>query len=131
MKKVFPFVLAALMIPSVALAKGSPERGDTHEPRQGEGHVRAQGHDLRLHGVRLLDADERFDHDRRQQLNRHGKLLDGQTIQLTVGPNTKLRLLNGVTSIAAAQPGDSARSRSAPRAWPSRAPRSPTCRPRC
>jgi hypothetical protein len=39
--------------------------------------------------------------------NRHGKLLDGQTgVLITVGPNTKIGLRNGVTTIAAAQPGD-------------------------
>jgi hypothetical protein len=39
--------------------------------------------------------------------NRHGKLLVGQTIQIPVGPNTKINMENGVTAIAAAQPGDS------------------------
>jgi hypothetical protein len=38
--------------------------------------------------------------------NRHGKLLVGQTITITIGANTKVLLTNGVTSIAAAQPGD-------------------------
>jgi hypothetical protein len=39
--------------------------------------------------------------------NRHGKLLNGQTgVMITVGPKTKIELENGVTSIAAASPGD-------------------------
>jgi hypothetical protein len=39
--------------------------------------------------------------------NRHGKLLNGQTgVLITVGPKTKIELENGVTSIAAASPGD-------------------------
>jgi hypothetical protein len=39
--------------------------------------------------------------------NRHGKLLVGQTIQVPVGPSTRVNMDNGVTAIAAAQPGDS------------------------
>jgi hypothetical protein len=38
--------------------------------------------------------------------NRHGRLLVGQTITISLGANTKINLENGVTSIAASQPGD-------------------------
>jgi hypothetical protein len=38
--------------------------------------------------------------------NRHGKLLVGQTITLSTDAKTTLLLKDGVTSVAASQPGD-------------------------
>ncbi len=108
MKKVLPFVLAALMIPSVALAKGKPPTAGTHT-NHGKANVMyvlkgtiyaytAYDSSTQTNGSITIDV---------KSSNRHGKLLDGQTgVQITVGPNTKIRLKNGVASIAAAQPGD-------------------------
>lgn len=107
MKKLLPLAIVALMIPSVALAKGNPNKG-THTNR-GKAKVMyvlkgmiyaytAYDSTTQTNGSITIDV---------KSSNRHGKLLDGQTgLQLTVGPNTKLELLNGVTSVAAAQPGD-------------------------
>jgi hypothetical protein len=108
MKKLLPLMIAALMIPSVALAKGSPNAG-THT-NHGKANVMyvlhgtiyayvAYNATTQTNGSITIDV---------KSSNRHGKLLDGQTgVQLTVGPNTKIELENGVTAIAAtAQQGD-------------------------
>ena len=65
MKKTLLLVIAALMVPSVALA-AKPAHGPKHGPSRRTGDVRAQGHTLELHGVRRRDEHERHDHDRRQ-----------------------------------------------------------------
>jgi hypothetical protein len=108
MKKLLPFVIVALMIPGVALAKGKPPTAGTHT-NHGKAHVMyvlkgmvyaftAYDSATQTNGSITIDV---------KSSNRHGKLLDGQTgIQITVGPNTKIELENGVASIAAAQPGD-------------------------
>ena len=108
MKKVLPFVLAALMIPGVALAKGPNPKAGTH-PNHGKAKVMyvlkgmiyayvAYDSTTQTNGSITIDV---------KSSNRHGKLLDGQTgVLITVGPNTKIELRNGVTTIAAAQPGD-------------------------
>jgi hypothetical protein len=108
MKKFLPFVIAALMIPGVALAKGKPPTAGTHT-NHGKANVMyvlrgdiyaytAYDSLTQTNGSITIDV---------KSSNRHGRLLDGQTgVQLTVGPNTKIELLNGLTSIAAAQPGD-------------------------
>ena len=107
MKKVFPFVLAALMIPSVALAKGpNPNKGS--HPNHGKANVmyvlkgmvyayQAYDSSTQTNGFISIDV---------KHANRHGRLLVNQTIQVPVGPSTKIELENGVTSIAASQPGD-------------------------
>lgn len=108
MKKLLPFVIAALMIPSVALAKGKPPTAGTHT-NQGKANVMyvlkgmiyaytPYNSTTQANGSITIDV---------KSSNRHGKLLNGQTgVPITVGPKTKIELENGVTSIAAAQPGD-------------------------
>ena len=108
MKRVVPFFLVALLIPGAALAKGKPPTAGTHA-NHGKAKVMyvlkgmiyaytAYDSSTQTNGSITIDV---------KSSNRHGKLLNGQTgVQITVGPNTKIRLKNGVTSIAAAQPGD-------------------------
>ena len=107
MKKVLPFVLAALMIPSVALAKGPNPKAGTH-PNHGKAKVMYV-----LKG--MIYAYTPYDSSTStpgsvtidvNHSNRHGRLLVGQTITISLGANTKINLENGVTSIAASQPGD-------------------------
>jgi hypothetical protein len=106
-QKALPFLLAALMIPSVALAKGPSPKAGTHT-NHGKAKVM-----YRLKG--MIYAYTAYDSTTStpgsitidvNHSNRHGKLLVGQTITISVGANTKIRLKNGVTSIAASQPGD-------------------------
>jgi hypothetical protein len=107
MKKVLPFVLAALMIPGVALAKGPNPKAGTH-PNHGKAKVMyvlkgmiyaysAYDSSTSTPGSITIDVNHS---------NRHGKLLVGQTITISLGANTKINLENGVTAIAASQPGD-------------------------
>ena len=106
MKKVLPFVLAALIVPGVALAKPNPNKGT--KTNHGKAKV--------MYVLRgMIYAYTPFDSTTStpgsitidvKHSNRHGRLLVGQTITISTGANTKIRLLNGVTSIAAAQPGD-------------------------
>jgi hypothetical protein len=106
MKKLLPFAIAALIIPGVALAKGQPTKG-TH-PDHGKANVMyvlrgavyaytAYDSTTSTPGSITIDVNH---------ANRHGKLLVGQTITISTGANTRVQLKNGVTSIAAAQPGD-------------------------
>jgi hypothetical protein len=106
MKKALPFVLAALMIPGVALAKGPSPKATTHT-NQGKAKVmyvlkgmiyNYLAYDSTT-GTGSITIDVKHS-------NRHGKLLVGQTITITLGANSKVLMENGVTSIAAAQPGD-------------------------
>ena len=108
MKRALPFVLLALLIPGAALAKGKPPTAGTHT-NHGKANVMyvlkgmvyaytAYDSSTQTNGSITIDVNHS---------NRHGKLLNGQTgVQITVGPNTKIELENGVTSIAASQPGD-------------------------
>ena len=110
MKKLLPFVIVALMIPSVALAKGKPPGAGTHT-NHGKANVMyvlkgmvyaytAYDSTTQTSGSITIDI---------KSSNRHGKLLNGQTgVTITVGPHTKIELRNGVTAstIAASQPGD-------------------------
>jgi hypothetical protein len=107
MKKLLPFVIAALMIPSVALAKGKPSTAGTHT-NHGKAKVMyvlkgmvyaytAYDSTTSTPGSITIDVNHS---------NRHGKLLVGQTITISTGAKTTLLLKNGVTSVAAAQPGD-------------------------
>ena len=107
MKKVLPFVLAALMIPGVALAKGPNPKAGAHT-NQGKAKVMyvlkgmiyayaPYNSSTSTPGSITIDVNH---------ANRHGKLLVGQTITVSLGANTKINLENGVTSIAASQPGD-------------------------
>ncbi|HJQ49937.1 MAG TPA: hypothetical protein VJ838_05445 [Gaiellaceae bacterium] len=108
MKKLLPFAIAALMIPGVALAKGPNPRAGTHT-NQGKAKVMyvlkgmiynylAYDAGTSTPGSITIDV---------KHSNRHGKLLVGQTITVTLGANSRVLMDNGVTSIAASQPGDS------------------------
>jgi hypothetical protein len=107
MKKAIPFVIAALMIPSVALAKGPSPKAGTHT-NQGKAKVMyvlkgmiynyvAYDSTLGTPGSIMIDVNHS---------NRHGKLLVGQTVKVVLGANSQVLMENGVTSVAAAQPGD-------------------------
>jgi hypothetical protein len=106
-KKFLPFAIAALMIPGVALAKGPNPNAGTHTTR-GKAKVMyvlkgmiyaytAYDSTTSTPGSITIDVNHS---------NRHGKLLVGQTITISIGANTKTLLTNGVASIAASQPGD-------------------------
>ena len=100
MKKLLPFVLAALVLPGVALAK-APTKG-THTNK---GKAKVQ---YVLHGQ--LSAFSPFDSATNTagtitlmvtSSNRHGRVLKGQTLTFPmVTANTKLVLANGVTLIS-------------------------------
>lgn len=107
MKKLLPFVIVGLMIPSVALAKGKPPTAGTHT-NHGKAKVMyvlkgtisgytAYDSTSMTAGTITIDVSHS---------NRHGKLLVGQTIMISTGAKTKLLLKNGVTSVAASSPGD-------------------------
>ena len=108
MRKLLPLAIVALMIPSVALAKGKPPTAGTHT-NHGKANVMyvlrgmtyaytPYDSTTQTNGSITIDV---------KSSNRHGKLLNGQTgVLITVGPKTKIELENGVTSIATASPGD-------------------------
>ncbi len=108
MKKVLPFVLAALMIPGVALAKGKPPTAGTHT-NHGKAKVMYVLKGL-IYNYMAYDSATSTPGSLTivvSHSNRHGKLLVGQPpLTVTIGPNTKVLLTNGVASIAAAAPGD-------------------------
>src|SRR5215469_13080885 len=99
MKKVLPFAIAALMIPSVALAKAPnpkshPNHGKAKVMYVLKGMIYAYtAYDSTTSTPGSITIDVKHS-------NRHGKLLVGQTITLTIGAKTKIELRNGVTSIA-------------------------------
>ena len=107
-KKLLPLAIAALMIPSVALAKGPNPNAGTHT-NHGKAKVM-----YKLKG--MIYAYTAYDSSTNtpgsltiavSHSNRHGKLLVGEPpLTVTIGPNTKVLLTNGVASIAAAAPGD-------------------------
>jgi len=105
MKKLLPFMIAALMIPSVALAKGKPPTAGTHT-NHGKANVMyvlkgmlssyqaftpAVGSSPAVNGQITILV---------QHSNRHGKLLVGQTVTIDLGQNSKINLENGLTQIA-------------------------------
>lgn len=112
MKKLLPIAVIALMIPSVALAKGKPPAAGTHT-NHGKATVMyvlkglvygymaytpAANGNPAVNGLLTIQV---------QHSNRHGKLLVGQQpLTVTIGPSTKILLDNGVASIAASAPGD-------------------------
>ena len=109
MKKAIPFVIAALMIPSVALAKGPSPKAGTHT-NQGKAKVMyvlkgmiydyvAYDSTAGTPGSIMIDVNHS---------NRHGRLLVGQTLTVTLGASSQVLMENGVTSVAATQPGDQA-----------------------
>ncbi len=109
MKKVVPFVIAALMIPGVALAKGKPPAAGTHT-NQGKAKVMYVLKGLLSNYVAFTPAaggNPAVDGQitiQVQHSNRHGKLLVNPTapisITIDIGQNTKIRLADGVTQIA-------------------------------
>ena len=105
MKKVLPFAIAALMIPSVAFAKAPNPTSHTNHGKAKvmyilKGMIYAyQAYDSATQTPGSITIDVKHS-------NRHGRLLVGQTIQIPLGANTQILLENGVAAIAAAQPGD-------------------------
>jgi hypothetical protein len=101
MKRALPFVIAALMIPGVALAKGKPPIAGTHM-NHGKANVQ-----YILKGT--LSAFTAFDSTTNTNgsitimvthSNRHGRVLKGQTLTFPmVTANTKVVLHNGATVI--------------------------------
>jgi hypothetical protein len=108
MKKLLPFVIAALMIPSVALAKGKPPTAGTHTNHGKANVMYVLKGMVYAYVAPTANTPGSITIDVKSS-NRHGKLLVGQLpLTVTIGPNTKLELRNGVTTstIAAGQPGD-------------------------
>ena len=112
MKKLLPFVIAALVIPGVAVAKGKPPNAG---PNGNHGKARVMyvlkgliyGYTAYAPAANGNPAVNGSLTIQVQHSNRHGKLLVGQPpLTVTLGPNTKVLLENGVTSIAASAPGD-------------------------
>jgi hypothetical protein len=109
MKKLLPFVIAALMIPGAALAKGKPSTAGTHT-NHGKAKVMYVLKGLLSNYVAYTPAangNPAVDGQitlQVQHSNRHGKLLVNPTapisITIDIGQNTKIRLANGVTQIA-------------------------------
>ena len=105
MKKLLPFVIAALMVPGVALAKGKPPTAGTHT-NHGKAKVMyvlkglLSGYTAFTPAVGSSPAVSGQITIQVQHSNRHGKLLVGQTITVDVGQNTKINLDNGLTQIA-------------------------------
>jgi hypothetical protein len=108
MKKLLPFVIAALMVPGVALAQGKPSTAGTHT-NHGKAKVMYVLKGL-IYGYTAYDSTTNTPGSLTiavSHSNRHGKLLVGQPpLTITIGANTKVLLTNGVASIAAAAPGD-------------------------
>lgn len=105
MKKILPFAVAALMIPSVALAKGPNPNAGTHSNHGKaivmyvlKGTVYGSAYDSTTNTGSVTIA---VTHS-----NRHGKLLVGQTISVPLDANSKVVLENGATALAASAPGD-------------------------
>jgi hypothetical protein len=107
MKKILPFALAALMIPSVALAKGPKPHSGTHG-NHGKAKVMYVLKGLlsnyvpytpAANGAPAVDGQITI---QVQHSNRHGKLLVGpDPVTIDIGQNTKIVLANGLTQIAA------------------------------
>jgi hypothetical protein len=100
MKKLLPFAIAALMIPSVALAKGPSTKSHTNHGKAKVQYI--------LHGT--LSASTAFDSTTSTNgsititathSNRHGRVLKNQplTFMGMVTANTKVVLNDGVTVI--------------------------------
>jgi hypothetical protein len=106
MKKLLPFALAALMIPSVALAKGPNTTAGTHSNHGKatvmyvlKGTIYGSAYDSTTNTAGSVSITVTHS-------NRHGKLLVGQTIPIPLDANSKVVLENGVTALAATAPGD-------------------------
>lgn len=103
MKKVLPFAIAALMVPSVALAKGTnPNKG----PHGNHGKARVQ-YVLKgdLSGYSAFDSSTSTNGSITiavKHANRHGRALKDMSLMFTgeVASTTKVVLRDGVTVIA-------------------------------
>ena len=103
MKKVVPFAIAALMIPSVALAKGpNPTKG----PHQNQGKAKVlyvlKG---KLSGYSAYDSSTSTNGNVTidvSRANRHGRALKGMQLVFTgeIASGTKITLRDGVSVIA-------------------------------
>lgn len=105
MKKLLPFVIAALMVPGVALAKGKPPTAGTHTNHGKAKVMYVLKGMVYAYTAATADTPGSITIDVNHS-NRHGKLLVGQTITLNTDAKTKVLLKNGVTSVALSQPGD-------------------------
>jgi hypothetical protein len=109
-KKLLPLAIVALMIPSVALAKGKPPTAGTHT-NHGKAKVMYVVKGLLYNYTPYVAAtDTTAAQDGSIQIvvlhsNRHGKLLRSDPnnnplyVTIDIGQKTKIRLKNGVTSI--------------------------------
>jgi hypothetical protein len=101
MKKVLPFLLVALLIPGVALAKGpnpNNQRGKAKVMYVLKGLLsNYTAYTPAANGNPAVDGQITI---QVQHSNRHGKLLVGQSIMIDIGQSTKIRLANGLTQIA-------------------------------
>jgi hypothetical protein len=104
MKKMLPFAIVALMIPSVALAKGpNPNAHSNHGKAtvmyvlKGTLYGTAYNSTTSQAGSVTITVSH---------ANRHGKLLVGQTITVPLDANSKVVLENSASALAAAAPGD-------------------------
>jgi hypothetical protein len=107
MKKMLPFAIAALMIPSVALAKGPNPNSGTHG-NHGKAKVmyvlkgllsNYQAYTPATNSSPAVDGQITI---QVQHSNRHGRLLVGPTpVTIDIGQNTKIILASGVAQIAA------------------------------
>ncbi len=101
MKKLLPFAIAALLVPSVALAKGPPSKG----PHQNKGKAKVlyvlKGN---LSGYSAFDSSTNTNGSITidvKRANRHGRALKGMSLTFTgeVASTTKVVLRDGVTVI--------------------------------
>jgi len=101
MKKVIALLAVALLVPSVALAKGNP---GTHGGK-GKGHAPKVTYVLKgtLSGYTAYDASSSTNGSITiavSRANYHGKALKGQTLTFPVDGKTKITLDKGVTAIS-------------------------------
>jgi hypothetical protein len=99
MKKVLPFAIAALMIPSVALAKGPPSGHQNHGKANLQYVLKGN-----LSGYSPYDSATSTNGSITidvKRANRHGRALKGMSLTFTgeVASNTKIVLRDGVTVI--------------------------------
>jgi hypothetical protein len=99
MKKVLPFAIAALMIPSVALAKGPPSGHQNHGKAKVQYVLKGN-----LSGYSPYDSATSTNGSIAidvKHANRHGRALKGMSLTFTgeVASNTKIVLRDGVTVI--------------------------------
>lgn len=103
MKKFLPFLIAALMIPGVAMAKGKPTTTGSHS-NHGKAKVQYILHG-QLSGYAAFDSSTSTNGSITilvSHANRHGRVLKGSTLTFTgmVTSGSKVVLEDGVTMIA-------------------------------